>query len=553
MRTPQRVSRAELLIVPLEVLAAVDAGVLGRSLTSTLDGSRCRTVTCGAFQILIAAAEPAISNAREMDLIEGAWPEATGFHLAAASSPRGSTWTIESDRYGVRPLYWGLDARHNPIVSTRPDIIAALLGSRLSTLTLTEQLLITFPLESHTIFQGVRRLLPRERLVHTAPDGLSVAQVPPRPCSPAWIDVLGPAIAEAFAEGAALELSGGVDSRLLLALGLRHGVRPQLAVTLGSDADEDVRLARRICATYGIDHVVTPVTPDEADLVADGRRWVERSGFMLNACWYAWFPGVLERLTQLRHTQIGGFGGECGTGFYYSPVDDLVALPGGPRAWVALRYFRRGVDVAALLGRERASHWRREIIRTVLRHLDRTPGSWRRRTNELYLSQRVPNALGTVLSASAGWYLPRHPLLHGAHIEWARSLRRKERTGRRAHRRIIHQLVGDLAVIPFPRAASPVPKLLGRLGGRRAAPNRGAATTAALLFEHDSVVTSLRRLAERDEYRLDPGCIDRMIERPGVFEHELGVLLTTAWAAEAVDALAEDLRAPAIGTMRLAA
>ena len=46
-------------------------------------------------------------------------------------------------------------------------------------------------------------------------------------------------------------ISGGYDSRLILALLRARGVRPRLHV-YGSDADSDVRIARQICAGEGL-------------------------------------------------------------------------------------------------------------------------------------------------------------------------------------------------------------------------------------------------------------------------------------------------------------
>ena len=579
LQTPDTIGRAELLIVPLHVPAALDQDALVRSLGKTLDAPRCLTATCGAFRIMVLTGDGLAETDRprplfhRLDIAEGLWPEPLGFRLTALSSPRESTWWVESDRYGVRPIWWGLDKHRRPIVSTRPDIVAALIGSRLSARTLVELLLVGFPLDSHCLFDRVRRLRPGQRLAHTRELGFSVNDADPEQTHAVqgepetWIRTLGPEIAEAFARGAALELSGGVDSRLVLGLGLHEGARPRLAFTLGSHEDEDVQVAQRICRRFGIEHHVLPTEAGDGRLVGDGRRLVERSGFAVNACSYAWLPGAFGRLAPRRDEQIGGGGGECAAGFYYSPFDAFCALPVVPRVWVRKRLFTSGIDAGRLFGPDRGRRFAAEAAETVLRHLSTMAGSWRRRTDELYLTQRVPNAGGPVLSASACWYLPRQPLLHSPYIEWGRRLNTAQRAGRRAQMNVIHQLVPELGTLPYAghtrtahgsaatlqavrRLHRLERKIRRRLSNTRAEPDLGAASVSAVLVGDESVRHSLRCLAKRDDLELNPRHLERMINEPCAFTHELGALMTAAWAAEAAEAVAEDLRAASAASAR---
>ena len=566
LQTPDTIGRAELLIVPLQMLAALDQDALVRSLGKTLDAPRCLTVTCGAFQILVLTGDGLGETDRprpplcRLDIAEGLWPEPLGFRLTALSSPRESTWRVESDRYGVRPIWWGLDTRRRPIVSSRPDIVAALIGSRLSARTLVELLLVGFPLDSHCLFDRVRRLRPREQLAHTRELGFRVNDTDPERTHAVqgepetWIRTLAPEIAEAFARGAALELSGGVDSRLVLGLGLHEGARPRLAFTLGSHEDEDVQVASRICRRFGIEHHVLPTQAGHGRLVGDGRRFVERSGFAVNACSYAWLPGAFGRLAPRRDEQIGGGGGECAAGFYYSPFDAFCALPVVARVWVRKRLFTSGIDAGRLFGPERGHRFAVEISETVLRNLRWIAGSWRRRTDQLYLTQRIPNAAGPVLSASACWYRPWQPLLNSSYVEWGRGLDTAQRAGRRIQMSIIAELDAALGAIPFSSVRSTGGKIRRRLRGRRCAADLGARTTTATLVLDDSVTDSLHRLCRRDEMRLDTDRVAEMIEVPDQFEHELGTLLTAAWAAEAAQAISRDLQSShSVETMRLVA
>ncbi len=78
-------------------------------------------------------------------------------------------------------------------------------------------------------------------------------------------EVFGP-IAAAYGDRLRLSFSGGFDSRLILAMLLRHDVRPTLFV-YGNEDDDDVQIARQICAGESlelqcVDKDSAPIDPD---------------------------------------------------------------------------------------------------------------------------------------------------------------------------------------------------------------------------------------------------------------------------------------------------
>ncbi|MHC4785607.1 MAG: asparagine synthase-related protein [Planctomycetota bacterium] len=582
--TPGRccgITRGELLIAPADSLSVLGEDALARCVGGTLDSPHCVNLICGDHLALLFAQEgfhelgpsPFLGH---FSFTEGLWPEPLGLRATFSSDPLDTVWTIESDHYGLRPIYYGLDSRHRPIVSTRPDAVAALIDGRLSAQAVAECLVVGFTLQSHSLFEGVRRLRPQERLIHNSLRGFCVAckhrqlEVPDEEpaneehAAEIWISALAPKIVDAFDRGAALELSGGVDSRLVLALGLQAGAKPKLAFTLGRDADEDVRIARSICAQHGIDHRALPVEINAAHLAEDGFSFVRRAGFSVNACSYAWLPGVFEKLAATRTAQIGGGGGECASGFYYSPLDALCRARSMQSLWVHRRLFKSGVTLAETFGPKRGAELNPEITDEALRLLRWTDGSWRRRTDELYLTQRVPNAGGAVLSASACWYEPLQPLLHEPYIEWGRALETDQRADRRVQMQIVHQLDAELGAIPYSSnrrfASSPRQKLARRLrtvqsaAGRirsrlrneRRVPDLGATSVARALAHDEQVVDALDSLARRDELNLDREHVQRMIDDPDAHEHELGALVSAAWAARSAQEIAGELDGPSL-------
>jgi len=560
-----RADRLELLIAPGDI-ALAGGGTLVDCVGQTLDAPRCLRLTCGADAVMVLADDglgdmAAVQSRCDVRLTEGLWPEPLGLNLTVSSSTGNGSWTVESDRYGVRPIYYGFDTHRRPIVSTRPEVVAALIGSRLSAQSLAEQLLLGFTLDDHSPFQDVYRLRPQERLVNASGRGFSIQCFPRRdegqgegirPARPAdtWIRAITPTIVEAFDGGAALELSGGVDSRLVLAVGLNAGIKPKLAFTLGGDQDDDVRLARLICGQLGIEHAVIPVEIDPDRLATAGLDFVRRAGFASNACAYAWMPRALDSLASMRSAQIGGGGGECATGFYYTLLDCWCAIPAIQSSWVRQRLFQRGVFAAKVFHPARGRRLVTEVADATLRSLRAGAGTWRRRSDEFYLTQRVTNAGGPVLAASACWYKPLQPLLHEPYIEWGRSLSTSQRANRSRQLKTIHELAPELGGIAFAGRRRTTGKLsLGavasklhrRLRNRCADADLGAISAVRALTRDESVVSSLRRLTERDETNLDAGQVERMIATPDRFEHELGTLISAAWAADCAETIASEL------------
>ena len=569
------IRRAELLIAPWDAVP-VDPKEMARCLAGSLNAPQFEVRTTGSgYTVLFAyegQADTAVtSDGGDWSITEGHWPEPVGLRLSVSSESADPSWTVDVDHYGLRPLYYGLDRRRQPVVSTRPEIVAALIGSRLSAQALAEQLLVGYNLENHCVFEDVFRVRPQMRLSYEQWRGFHVtptqneatsrrgAEQSP-PTSEQWIEAITPTITDAFDAGYALELSGGVDSRFVLAIGLHAGVKPRLAFTLGSDDDEDVQIAQLICVRYDIKHLTLPVEIDPTRIVADAYDFVMRSGFAANACAYAWLPAAFEQLSSRRMAQIGGGGGECASGFYYGPADFLGASRALDQLWVRARLFKSGVEMTEMFGRTRGRLLSADVTNTALRILREKHGTWREASDAFYLTQRVPNAGGPVLCASACWYEPLQPLLHQPHIEWTRSLTPSQRTHRRIQMRLIHQLDAALGEIRYSngrryarsrgakvkqqvrRLTLSASKIRRRLVNRRVAPDQGADVAAEALVRHEPIREAIRGLTDRPELNVRSEYVERMLAAPRRYEYELGVLLSTAWAEQTAKSIASQLQ-----------
>ena len=569
------IRRVEFLIAPLDAVP-VDPNEAARCLARSLESPQFVHRTTQQGQVIVCACEGECaadntSDTEDLSITEGHWPEPVGLRLVVSSDPEQPCWTIDIDRYGLRPVYFGFDRRRRPVVSTRPEMVAALIKSRLSTQALAEQLLVGYTLDNHSIFEDVFRLRPQKRLSYGYRDGLRVVKTcieaespsrvraqPSKSCEQ-WVNAITPTVTDAFGRGYAMELSGGVDSRLVLAIGLNSGATPRMAFTLGEHDDDDVKIAKLICDRCNIQHRIVPVEIDSKSIAADAYDFALRSGFATNACSHAWMPAAFGKLSALRAGQIGGGGGECASGYYYGPADFLRGSRALNELWVRARLFKSGIELKKIFGRIRGRLLTADVTKTALRNLRTGSGSWRDASDTFYLTQRVPNAGGPVLSASACWYDPVQPLLHRPHIEWTRSLTTSQRAHRRTQMKLIHQLYPALGEIRYSngrryarscsakikqqlhRLALAATKIGYRLGNRRVGPDQGADVAAEALVQSESVRQTIRGLADCSELNVRSEYIERMLAAPRRHEYELGVLLCTAWAEQTAKSIASQM------------
>ena len=88
---------------------------------------------------------------------------------------------------------------------------------------------------------------------------------------------------------------------------------------------------------------------------------------------------------------------------------------------------RKRATMPDTIGRTRGRLLSADVTNTALRILREKPRTWREASDAFYLTQRIPNAGGPVLCASACWYEPLQPFLHQTYIEWTRSLTPSQR------------------------------------------------------------------------------------------------------------------------------
>jgi asparagine synthase (glutamine-hydrolysing) len=431
-----------------------------------IDGPRMRVLTIGRT--------PAADGGRT-DLTVGCDHREVDLPPAARLHLDGRQVRLSTDAVGLKHLYitrgegW-------VAASTSALVLGGLRGTpRLDPLTWGALALMGFAVASRTVLADVQRV----------PAGCDLILTDGR----ARIEQRDEAVSEPGGDGASavrdavgqlldahpdlgLELSGGLDSRVMLAALPRDQRKGRVALTIGSAGDADVVVARQLATRFGLEHhVVEPATgphdPVEAlrAVIASGRAR-EHASDALGARVLDDVEGqapVGPRLT--------GVNGEFVRGFYY---------PGTPRSGPVTRSRVARLARWRMFANHRTATWlfdqhwleeqERSLVDLATRTLQGYALPWRPATDEYYLRERIPNWAGPGYSHAATQRPVLAPFLHPAFISWARSTPPSERADSRALAGVLASLEPGLADISL--AGGPAPADLLR-GGPSAAIDRG--------------------------------------------------------------------------------
>lgn len=197
--------------------------------------------------------------------------------------------TLVRDRTGIKPLFYGEIGGGLVFGSEIKAILASgLIGAELDPEGLHQALTFLWPVPPHTMFRGVRQLLPGHYLKWK--NGAS--------STAEWWDydlsaeekggderVWCERVLETLERSTCLEmiadvplgsfLSGGVDSSAITALMTRHSKAKVSTYTTGISAEDldldiipdDVQWAKKVASLLDVDHHETLLTPDVADLL----------------------------------------------------------------------------------------------------------------------------------------------------------------------------------------------------------------------------------------------------------------------------------------------
>jgi hypothetical protein len=323
------------------------------------------------------------------------------------------------------------------------------------------------PLGQATVHAGVRRFLPGTvtRLARSAEGGetstLAVSELAPEEDGRATIRAAAAELLEAVAAAGpdcAVSMSGGLDSRVMLAALLHLGHRPALLIS-GVPGSFDRLVGSAIAARFGLRVTVVAVT---AAAVRDGANEVARvTGGLLPATNWA----GLEHLRSVRDTLAGpvmhGTNGEFARS-YYAPAAGLATLriARKPRAWFPELLSRSTgppfrESEADLLCAELREALRPEACRARLAVATAgLPGATALAVaDEFFLRERGRQKASADLAA-IGRYAPwRAPFFARGWTRTVRALPSRWKLGAALHRQMIAELFPDL--LDFPEEGCP--------------------------------------------------------------------------------------------------
>lgn len=394
------------------------------------------------------------------------------FRVLWADPGRGEIHA-DTDAVGLSHLFW---MQHDgmAVCASTPQPLADLVAAPASRQGLAAfALLGTLPF-AQTPYEGVHRLLAGNSAVLKAADitlrDRGGASDPSLSLRDAFVDAV--AAMDRAAPDAALELSGGLDCRLILAALPRPGRHGRAAITLyeGDPRSPDVLLARRIADVEGMAHreVEVPLgrLPDGEALHALLRHIIDGYGGMANP-----IDMVPLALTSSHDgaAQFGGQNGEIIRGFYYPmqplaqpATKDLAArlvdwrIISNDRVSPAL--FRPGEGQDALA----------EARNGMIEALTIPDMSWGEALDRIYLRYRMQSWAGAAVSSRFVGRSVLWPFFDERVLAAALSLDPSRKRDSRAAHELLVELDPQLAAIPLDSGL--VPAIMAG-GGARA---RGA-------------------------------------------------------------------------------
>lgn len=203
-----------------------------------------------------------------------------GMYAIALHDPQAGRLVLARDPFGIKPLYYAETARGLAFASEPQALLGAgLAARRIQAEARAELLQLQFTTGAHTIFKGLKRVLPGETLVVAGGRVVERRRLDALPAGgpEPWDEreALG-RLDDALTDSVRVHqrsdvpygmfLSGGIDSSTLLALMARLNDRPVKAFTVGFPgtgvADERAR-ARAVARAVGAEHVEIPFEEED--------------------------------------------------------------------------------------------------------------------------------------------------------------------------------------------------------------------------------------------------------------------------------------------------
>jgi len=327
---------------------------------------------------------------------------------------------------------------------------------------------------------------------------------------------------------AVLQLSGGLDSRVLLGAVPPARRRHLSVLTMGRPGDPDLDIATALADRYGMDHRIIDnggledLSPQRAHaMVRAAARGLNCSGDPLSQAANAWAES--RSGAPLR---LAGVGGEASRGFYYTGRPRSVPVTRRRvERLAALRLFTHASVPTVCLDPGFAEDARETTLRDLQDLLTSSGHDWPTATDGFCLRQFERRWAGLLATSTCFERRTVDPLLDDRLLALAGRLQPQDKHGGRFFSRLVEALDEDLARIPMdgrpaPRVyARPTVRnrarvacatgttILGRVRRRvlgHGTPPMGTPVLAALLAEHyRERPETLERVGELQIFRPD--------------------------------------------------
>lgn len=377
--------------------------------------------------------------------------------------------TAWCDRYGIAQLF-SYHADGIAAVSTSSTLLAALFRCPADKTALIGFALTGSYLGSASGFTGVEKVALGERLV--LENGTARHENAPSP-----LDYRGKPessledVTEAFVAAvrrmhsafpdAEIELSGGLDSRLILAALPPEARRGKRAMTIGPAGSGDARVAALLAEREGLSHRLVP---------SDGFGGLDADAFAALieriALGYDHLANPLDKLAIVSagmaagaepDARFGGQNGEILRGFYYTaqPIDQR------PSEDLARRLVRWRIEANDRVSDDLLDGDRvREATAAARAHcvallLSGGESHWWQALDRLYLTQRMPRWVG---AGSANRFIGRtslYPFLDPDFVDAAMRLPGSLKRNSQAAYRILSRIDPALALVPLDNGITP--------------------------------------------------------------------------------------------------
>ena len=387
----------------------------------------------------------------------------------AAVTTSGSAVRVEVDPLGFCHVY----TRQLPglaVVSTSARAAGLVGAGELCRESVAAQSLLGWQLGTRTMFAGVHKIGPagsatlsEGRLDTHEPRRAFDSRVPADPAAAARAaaGMLRDIVAAHLDEhpDAELQLTGGLDSRILLAAVPPSRRRGLAAMTLTVPGSQDTRIAAELSVRWELRHRQTSfaglaeLEPHEAfALCLTAARRVDSAADPLALAAVDFAELALEP-----RPRIGGLGGEVARGFYYfGPVLDVAVTRHRVDRLARWRMFTNEAAPAAMFVADFARWATNSAVEDVYDAFRATGLDWFRAMDEFYLGQRMHRWAGVLGSATALERPVLHPMLDQRFLDIARGVAPAAKKNARFLSQILVELDAELADIALDGRPAPI-------------------------------------------------------------------------------------------------